>query len=234
MELLEKKRRFRSLIDFDRHDLVWPKIDKSQIGTGCWLWTGASMGGYGIMGVCINGVRHGVVAHRLVYTICKGEIPDPLVLDHLCRNTLCVNPDHLEPVSNKENTLRSPHKNMQSYRAGTCVKGHKIEGENAYAYFDKPTGKNKVRCFQCLCRNYVKKPKVERVKKPKPVGPGVARGEAAGKSIFTESLVKQIRSEYGWFSTEGKLNAYELARKYSCSYGAIYKILKRITWKHIP
>ena len=71
--------------------------------TGCWLWEGWDSGnGYGKVrweGRC-------EMAHRVVYRLLKAEIPENHVLDHLCRMRLCVNPDHLEPVSVGENTRR--------------------------------------------------------------------------------------------------------------------------------
>jgi hypothetical protein len=67
--------------------------------TGCWEWVAAkSRSGYGYLGR--------KRAHRAVYSLYRGSIPDGLVLDHLCRNTCCVNPDHLEPVTTAENTRR--------------------------------------------------------------------------------------------------------------------------------
>jgi hypothetical protein len=69
----------------------------------CWYWTGSLDGkGYGRISVGNRLVR----AHRWVYTVLVGAIPDGLMLDHLCRNKVCVNPDHLEPVTNRENLLR--------------------------------------------------------------------------------------------------------------------------------
>lgn len=69
----------------------------------CWQWLGeTNQGGYGR--VKINGRR--VVAHRVVYKSVRGPIPVGLTLDHLCRNTDCVNPFHQEPVTARENILR--------------------------------------------------------------------------------------------------------------------------------
>jgi hypothetical protein len=71
--------------------------------TGCWIWQWSKdHNGYGV--ACLNGRRMG--AHRAVYIEHRGRIPDGLFLDHLCRNPICVNPDHLEPVTPRENLLR--------------------------------------------------------------------------------------------------------------------------------
>lgn len=68
----------------------------------CWVWQLAVSGGYGMCGR--DGKMWG--AHRWYYVQAHGPVPDGLQLDHLCRNRLCVNPDHLEPVSQAENVRR--------------------------------------------------------------------------------------------------------------------------------
>lgn len=78
------------------------KVEHSQV-TGCWIWLGGNSGdGYGK--VSVNGRMK--MAHRAVYEIFMGPIPEGLVLDHLCRNRRCCNPLHMEPVTVQENTLR--------------------------------------------------------------------------------------------------------------------------------
>lgn len=78
----------------------------------CWVWTGSQHfsahggGPYGRAMLQKNGQREQWYAHRLSWDIHRGEIPEGLTLDHLCRNTLCVNPDHLEPVPRSVNSLR--------------------------------------------------------------------------------------------------------------------------------
>lgn len=72
--------------------------------SGCWLWTRSrSSDGYGWASLA-NRTHQ---AHRLVFTLLRGEPPAGTVLDHLCRVRHCVNPDHLEPVTNRENLARS-------------------------------------------------------------------------------------------------------------------------------
>lgn len=80
---------------------AWSKIQRQP--DGCWLWTGGiSSNGYGTW--TLGGATNS--AHRLLYTLLVGPVPIGLDLDHLCRNRLCVNPSHLEPVTRRENLLR--------------------------------------------------------------------------------------------------------------------------------
>lgn len=91
----------------------WPKVDKSgpvpahrpELGP-CWIWIASRTDlGYGKFGV---GTALGWVgAHRFAYELLAGPIPAGLTLDHLCRNTSCVNPVHLEPVTSAENVRRA-------------------------------------------------------------------------------------------------------------------------------
>lgn len=76
----------------------WMKVQK---GPGCWEWTAATLGGYGVFSEHHGGKQY--KAHRFAYEQVVGPIPDGKVLDHRCHNTLCVNPDHLRPVTEKEN-----------------------------------------------------------------------------------------------------------------------------------
>lgn len=71
--------------------------------TQCWEWQGEiNRNGYGR--VWVEGKR--LMAHRAIYTLIVGPIPEGLVLDHLCSNRRCCNPAHLEPVTHRENTFR--------------------------------------------------------------------------------------------------------------------------------
>lgn len=93
-------------------DRFWSKVHKDSV-SGCWIWTGAKdKGGYGQ--IKIDGKT--VKAHRLSYENFKGSISEGMQLDHWLRNSpetrdlcsrACVNPDHLEVVTNKENSNRS-------------------------------------------------------------------------------------------------------------------------------
>jgi len=101
---------------------------------GCWIWTGKqqsqSRGGYGR-------IRHDgrtLAAHRVSYEAFIEPIPTGLQIDHLCRNTRCVNPYHLEPVTARENTLRGD--TLPAMRAAVthCPRGHAYDEENTYVW----------------------------------------------------------------------------------------------------
>ena len=123
-------------------EIWWPSIGDLEVLfdrdplTGCWNWKkrikkAAYDSGYGVYSLkcVIDGFNwfRAIPAHRLVYTIHRGQIPDGLDLDHLCRNTRCVNPEHLEPVTPQENIRRA-----LSYKSGTkerCPRGHVLAAE---------------------------------------------------------------------------------------------------------
>lgn len=92
--------------------------------SGCWIFDGAiNEHGYGIL---FDNGKH-VRAHRLTYEALVGPIADGSVLDHLCRVRRCVNPQHLEPVTNRENILRGEGAAARNNRKTVCVNGHSLE-----------------------------------------------------------------------------------------------------------
>lgn len=94
--------------------------------SGCIEWPGVRHHGHGR--VAHEGRLH--YAHRLAYEQQVGPVPRGLVLDHLCRNPACVNPAHLEPVSDKENILRGTGAGARNARKTHCVRGHELAGDN--------------------------------------------------------------------------------------------------------
>ena len=85
-----------------RERAFWSKVDKDGPG-GCWLWTAARSGRDGQYGNFGVGYPKQMLAHRWSYENAHGPIPDGMQIDHICRVTLCVNPDHLRVVTNKQN-----------------------------------------------------------------------------------------------------------------------------------
>lgn len=100
--------------------------------SGCTLWLGQFDGkGYGTLSFFGRARK----AHIYAYLAAGGVIPDGLVLDHLCRNTACVNPVHLEPVTDKVNILRGISLQAQNAKKTECPEGHSYDAENTR--FDK-------------------------------------------------------------------------------------------------
>ena len=95
--------------------------------SGCWLWPTESREGYGHVW-CGGRTRR---AHIVSYELARGAVPEGLVLDHLCRVRCCINPDHLEPVTQGENIRRSPIMGQYA-RPTTCPKGHAFDESNTY------------------------------------------------------------------------------------------------------
>jgi hypothetical protein len=117
----------------------WSKVDKLTFkeSSRCWVWTGAKTAnrptrknapktqGYGA--ITIN--KRPFYTHRLSFLMHNGYLTDGLVVDHLCGNTLCVNPDHLNEITNKQNLYKSPNfsaNNSNKYaQKSICKYGHK-------------------------------------------------------------------------------------------------------------
>ncbi len=97
-------------------DRLFPRIDAEG---PCWLWTGATTEGYGVIGLAGRGSGNGYV-HCVVWELLVGLIPSGLDLDHLCRVRSCCNPDHLEPVTRAVNVARGARRsgNPRLFRCG--------------------------------------------------------------------------------------------------------------------
>jgi hypothetical protein len=97
---------------------------------GCWIWPFAKVEGYGVFTYQRKGYR----AHRYIYEQLVGPVPRELVMDHLCRNHSCVNPAHLEPVTDRENcVIRGQTVTAENARRTHCERaGHALEGDNLY------------------------------------------------------------------------------------------------------
>ena len=95
--------------------------------SGCWLWTG-TLDRYGYGQINIKGVSKR--AHRIVFETVRGPIPAGLTLDHTCRMRCCVNPDHLEIVTNRENLKRGNSPSALCGRQTHCKHGHPFDAEN--------------------------------------------------------------------------------------------------------
>ena len=103
----------------------WRHVIKTD---SCWLWSGRvnrNRGGYG----CLNHQKKTLSAHRVSMLLHGKPIPDNMFSDHVCRNRLCVNPEHLRAVTPKQNTLEnSIAVTAINARKTECKRGHKLPG----------------------------------------------------------------------------------------------------------
>lgn len=105
----------------------WQKAQRGSPDE-CWEWTASGSKDYGTF------YDHGRSrqAHRVAWELTNGPVPDDLPLDHLCRNKRCVNPGHLEPVSQKTNLHRGNGWAGRHVRATHCPQGHPYNAANTY------------------------------------------------------------------------------------------------------
>lgn len=129
----------------------WLKVGQVGNVCECWPWLRAKdKNGYGRVD---RGVAGTSLAHRVAYTLVFGPTPPDLPLDHLCRNTSCVNPWHLEPVTHGENTRRSTSAaaTRAFFEAIThCPSGHAYDNENTCYR----SGTRKRACRACARARY--------------------------------------------------------------------------------
>lgn len=103
----------------------WDQVSPEP-NSGCWLWTGFLINGYAAIAIKSSPVK----ASRFSYEYFKGPIPRGLVIDHKCRVPVCVNPDHLETVTDAENLRRGFSPSALNTRKTHCVRGHQFSVEN--------------------------------------------------------------------------------------------------------
>ena len=136
-------------------DNFWTFVDKRG-PDDCWLWTGLLHRGgkrnektYGQYGLFVSsaGGRGKHRAHRVSYFIAHGSLDPTLMIDHLRRNPRCVNPRHLEQVTNRTNQLRGDSPAATNAVVTHCVQGHPFSEENTL--IEMVGGLPKRRCRAC-------------------------------------------------------------------------------------
>ena len=112
-----------------------------KVTNNCWLMQGAkNQDGY----VQFQYQKTRIMSHRFSYIVFESDIPDGLEIDHLCRVKNCVNPDHLEPVTTRENLMRDPN-NLATINASKmkCRRDHDLSEARLM-----PDGER--RCLHCV------------------------------------------------------------------------------------
>jgi len=139
-------------------DRFFAKVDASG---DCWEWQAYAHLGYGRFGYQGKSIQ----AQRVVWMLLVGPIPEGHEVDHLCRNTLCVNPDHLEPVTPEENRRRARLVEiLSSYQLSKthCPQGHPYAGSNVY--LDSVSGAR--RCRECRTDQFERSDAKKRARRP--------------------------------------------------------------------
>lgn len=103
-------------------------VKRPELGP-CWNWKGNLSGSLKNYGYIWSGMRY-LRAHRVAWKLLRGDIPKHLQIDHLCRNTKCVNPRHMELVTGKVNILRGESSSAKNARKTICKRGHPLRGRN--------------------------------------------------------------------------------------------------------
>ena len=114
----------------------WSKVEFNEAFSvkGCWIWKSVTDKlGYGKFHIGGRRGRH-YGAYRVAYQLLRGQIPNGMVLDHLCRNPSCVNPDHLEVVTQRVNLLRGDTLAAKEASQTHCKNGHPLRGTNLDPY----------------------------------------------------------------------------------------------------
>lgn len=179
--------------------------------TNCWIWTaGKDWDGYGAIKIKRKQIR----AHRLMMSICCGEIPAGLMVLHHCDNPSCVRPEHLFLGTSLDNSR-------------DCVsKGRQVSGD-AHHYRKNPElrpigdrngsrtcPESRPRGDSHFARKHPEK---------------LARGSRQGSAKLTEQDVMDIREAWA-----NGANQKRLAEKYGIDKQNVWGIIHRKSWKHVP
>ncbi len=116
------------MIELEEEKLKSFLISRIKKIGNCWIWQNPTLNTYGYAQIHYKNKR--ILVHRLSYELFKGQLTTGLVIDHLCRNKLCINPEHLELVTIKENILRGFGPTAINKRKTQCKRGHKLENYN--------------------------------------------------------------------------------------------------------
>lgn len=164
----------------------WAKVEKTDT---CWLWKASvSVWGYGQCSFDGKTKR----AHRVSYELAKGPIPKGLQIDHTCRVRNCVNPDHLEAVTARENVLRGISPAAVNATKTKCLRGHSLVGEKARVVINHPVKGSYRACRECFAIHERRRKLLNKVASNKKVyyDQGYREGLEAGKALHLKDIEK--------------------------------------------
>ncbi len=135
-------------------EAFWAKVDRTGGVHVCWPWRASAPSGYGQHSIKFTGgFRLAVNAHRFAYELINGACGEA-VLDHLCRNTRCCNPRHLEPVTVRMNTIRGVSPVGLNAQKTHCRNGHPLSGDNLITVKTPGRGQER-KCRICTNKTHV-------------------------------------------------------------------------------
>jgi len=141
----------------------WQKVDASGGASACWPWTAAiDARGYGSFS---RGPKK-VKAHRAAAILAGMDIPDGMMIDHLCKNRRCVNPAHLRVVTPRQNSVENSD-SQGAVNAGKthCHRGHPFVGANVYVR--KNGGRYCRECGAIRSRLWYQTHRIEKIERSK-------------------------------------------------------------------
>jgi hypothetical protein len=147
--ILPQERIYQSIQKLDGDGLIYQYTESEALplvlpNNNCWKAL-VRLEADGYARIRMNGKRSQL--HVYAWKIFRGSIPQDLVLDHLCLNKACANPDHLEPVTRAENDRRARF--HYEARRTHCKRGHELTPENVKLRYVHPTRTDR-QCRTCL------------------------------------------------------------------------------------
>ena len=195
----------------------WSKVDKcgSANHPNCWLWTAAkNKKGYGTiqMGSQRDGTRRPRMAHRVVWEMLNGPIPQGMLVLHHCDNPACVNPAHLWLGTAKDNSQDM----IAKHRHGSWAHPERLVRGDHHPHHVHP--ELMPRGATHYCHTHPEK---------------VLRGEAVGSAKLTTERVTELRRRYHNRNVTGE-TVSALAREFAIDPKTIREACEGRTWKHVP
>lgn len=189
-------------------DRLWPKVDAAG---DCWQWTAATHKGYGVIRPDATDGRRQCQAHRVVWELLVGPIPDGLQLDHLCRNRACVNPDHLDVVTAQTNLVRGFGPTGLNARKITCDNGHDLTDPANLTGRAGTAGRGR-ECLACA-RDLSAQTAAERRARYLAAHPDAAKEAGARYRAAHPDAVREAKARYrAKASARAKARSYDSAR----------------------